>query len=300
MTNLTNLTNQITRTALSSFFIVGSIALIGSALPAFAQDDDAMTAPKAPSQGTPQNAPPKGAPPKGAAGGGGFLSGPTVPPGAAQGDGSFGSGDGKRPGGGGGGDRLMFVMQEIRMFREAMQSVVPDLTPEQSATIEKLGGDFQAEAMAWRTANADAIKALEEKMKAARGSGKGARQGKGAPADAPNRDGAKDGGAKPDQPMPGAGGPGAPARGQPSREVMEEAQKLKSTMPKFEPVREKIMAVLTPEQQATLKESMGKMRKQGEGKRPDGKRPNGKGGDGSPAKAPPAADPAKGDYQFKD
>ena len=287
---MTNWNDCTTRTALTSIFIVGSLALVGTALPAFAQDDDSMTSPKAPSKGSPQDAPPKGA-----GGGGGFLSGPTVPPGAAQGDGSFGSGDGKRPGGGG--DRLMFVMQEIRMFREAMQSVVPDLTPEQSATIEKLGGDFQAEAMAWRTANADAIKALEDKMKAARGSGKGPRPNKGAPADAPNGDGAKGGGAKPDQPMPDAG---APARGQPSREVMEEAQKLKSTMPKFEPVREKIMAVLTPDQQATVKEAVGKMRKQGEGKRPDGKRPTGKGGDGSPAKAPPPADPAKGDYQFKD
>ncbi len=85
--------------------------------------------------------------------------------------------------------------------------------------------------------------------------------------------------------------------------MREEMEKLKSTMPKFEPVREKIMALLTPEQQTEVKETFTKLRgkrgAEGQG-RPgkDGK--NGKGGPGAPGKAPPPADPPKGDYKFND
>jgi hypothetical protein len=68
-------------------------------------------------------------------------------------------------------------------------------------------------------------------------------------------------------------------------------------MPSFEAVREKIMKILSPEQQAEVKQMVGKLRKQGG---PDGKGRAGKGGANAPAKAPPPADPPKGDYKFAD
>ncbi|MSR29657.1 MAG: hypothetical protein EXS03_08820 [Phycisphaerales bacterium] len=273
-----------------AYLLVAAIACAGASAPALCVDDtDPMTTPKSPATGSKQAV--QGAPTT-PAGGGGFLSGPTVPPGAAKGDGSFGAGDGKRAQGG---DRLAFVMQDIRVFRDAMMTVTPTLSEDQRTRIETLGSAFQAEAMAWRTANADKIKAIEEKYHAARSAGKGSRPGEpgaGKP-DGAMPDGAKPDGARPDRSKPDG------ARPDPA--MMQEMQKLKSTMPKFEPVREQIMSILTPDQQAAVKAAVSKMNKgRGDGKGPGGRRPGAKGGDDAPAKAAPPADPPKGDYKFKD
>lgn len=264
----------------SAFLLVAAVIAAGANSTAFAQgDDDAMTSPPAPAKTTP---PGPGAPPSN--GQGGFLSCPAVPAGAAQGDGVFGSGDGKR---GNAGDRFMAGVQEVRIFREAMASVLPSLSQEQRTEIEKLAADFMIEAQRWRTANADKIREFQEKMGGTRPGGKGGQPGKGGDAGSPPP--AKGDPANKDQ-----------ARQRPDKAMMEEMAKLKSTMPKFEPVREKIMAILSPEQQAEVKQAFGKLRdKQG----PDGKGRAGKGGKGgadAPAKAPPPADPPKGDYKFAD
>jgi hypothetical protein len=92
---------------------------------------------------------------------------------------------------------------------------------------------------------------------------------------------------------------------------MEEMQSLRASMPKYDVAREQVMAVLTPQQQETVKQRLEEMREAmremgGEGGpgRP-GKQggPDGRGGAGdrgAPPKAPPPADPPKGDYKFPD
>jgi len=261
----------------SAFLLVAAVIAAGANSIAFAQgDDDAMTSPPAPAKTTP---PDPGAPPSN--GQGGFLSGPAVPAGAAQGNGVFGSGDGKR---GKLGDGVMAFANEMRTFSEAMKSVLPSLPQEQRAEIEKLSADFLSELQAWRTANADKIREFREKMDGMRLGGKGGQAGKGGNAGSP---------------PPANGDPASKdqARQRPDQALMEEFAKLKSTMPSFEAVREKIMKILSPEQQAEVKQMVGKLRKQGG---PDGKGRAGKGGANAPAKAPPPADPPKGDYKFAD
>ena len=265
--------------ATSTFVLVAAVLAAGSPSTAWAIDDDAMKSPPAPAKTAPPTQP----------GQGGFLSGPSVPADAGKGDGSFGAGDGKR---GARGDRFVMVAQEAGVFREAMASVLPSLSEDQRTQIEKLGTDFLAEVQTWRTANADKIKAIQDKMGEMRSGGKQGRPAKGAqPGDAP--------------PKGQSGQPGQPGQSgqRPDPAMREEMEKLKSTMPKFEPVREKIMALLTPEQQTEVKETFTKLRgkrgAEGQG-RPgkDGK--NGKGGPDAPGKAPPPADPPKGDYKFND
>jgi hypothetical protein len=93
--------------------------------------------------------------------------------------------------------------------------------------------------------------------------------------------------------------------------MMEEMQSLRASMPKFDVAREQVMAVLTPQQQETVKQRLEEMREAmremgGEGGpgrqgRPGG--PDGRGGAGdrgAPPKAPPPVDPPKGDYKFPD
>lgn len=94
--------------------------------------------------------------------------------------------------------------------------------------------------------------------------------------------------------------------------MMEEFQSLRASMPKFDVARDQVMAVLTPQQQETVKETMAEMREAmqemgGEGRpgRPGGapRGPEGRGGadgQGGPPKPPPPADPPKGDYKFPD
>lgn len=285
-----------TRFSISSFALAAAISLAGTAGTAWtatADDTDPMTDPPAPAKDSQGGGKKK-------RDDGGFLSGPSVPPGAAQGGGSFGSGDGKRQGGKGGSGGpggFMTAMQDARMFREALGSVMADLTDDQRTQVETLASGFQTEVQEWRTKNADQIKQLEEAFRAMRGGeGKGARpgkdgQGKGGQGKSPNDGGAKPEGAKPE------GGAGGEQR-RPDPKMMEQMQALKATMPKFEPVREKIMAVLSADQQAAVKGALEKMRKKGGERGPgrDGK--DGKGRDGAQGKAPPPADPPKGDYKF--
>ena len=276
------------RFSISSFALAAAIAFAGTAWTAFADDTDPMTDPPAPAKGDQGGGKKKRED-------GGFLSGPAVPPGAAQGGGSFGAPGGKRQGGREGPGGFMAPIQEARHFREALGTVMPDLTEDQRTQVETLSGDFQAEVQEWRTKNADQIKKIEEASRSMRGGkGKGARAGKdgkgskegGAPADG----GAKPDGAKPDGAKPGGDAGANPKR--PDPKMMEQAKALKATMPKFEPVREKIMAVLSADQQTAVKGELEKLRKKG------GERGPGKGRDGAQGKAPPPADPPKGDYKF--
>jgi hypothetical protein len=92
------------------------------------------------------------------------------------------------------------------------------------------------------------------------------------------------------------------------KKMMEEFQSLRASMPKFDVARDQVMAILTPQQQETVKETMEEMREAmremgGEGRpgRPGG--PDNRGGEGrqgGPPKPPPPADPPKGDYKFPD
>lgn len=261
----------------SIFTLVTAVALAGPMPMAFsAVDDDPMTAP----DGT--KAPPNGKrPPRAGAkpGSGDVLSGPEVPPEAGEGNGAFGGADGKKgqrqgPGGG--------AMQEVRLFMGALASIDTQLTEEQRTQIQAIRSDIEGKMKAWKEANGEQLGKLEEKMRASRGKDRPANQGKdGKPEGAPPQ-----GGAKPD------------------KATMEEMRKLRDTMPKMESARDSIMAILTPQQQETLKSNMVGMRKAAEkrGEREGGKGGRGgegrKGGEGAPAKAPPAADPPKGDYKF--
>ncbi len=172
------------------------------------------------------------------------------------------------------------------MFMGALASIDTQLTDEQRTKIAEIRTDIEGKMKAWKDANGAQLQALEEKVRAARG-GKARGGEAGGPPQGPPQGPPPEGGAKPD------------------KATMEEMQKLRESMPKMESARDAIMAVLTPEQQATLKSNMVGMRKamekrgDKEGKRPGG--PGGKGGeggDGAPPKAPPPADPPKGDYKF--
>ncbi len=263
-------------------------------------DDDPMTAP----DGT--KTPPSGKrPPRAGAkqGPGGVLSGPEVPPEAGEGNGAFGGADGKKgrgPAAGGGGP-----MQEVRLFMGALASIDTQLSDEQRTKIQAIRGDVEAKMKEWKETNGEQLRQLEEKMRASRGKDRPAGPGKdrnpagGAPQGPPPQGPPPQG--SPEQGPPPQGG------GAPDKATMEQLQKLRETMPKMESARDEIMAVLTPEQQETLKSNMVGMRKAMEkrGEREGGM--GGKGGkggkggpsgNGAPEKAPPPADPPKGDYKF--
>ncbi len=283
---MTHMTKTQPKLFTSLFALVTAVALAGPTSVAFsAVDDDPMSAP----DGT--TAPPKGKrPPRGGQkpDSGGMLSGPEVPPEAGQGNGAFGAADGKkgqRQGQAGG------PMQEVRLFMGALASIDTQLTDEQRTQIQAIRSDVEGKMKAWKDANGEQLSKLEEKMRGARGNGKGANPG-----------------AEPQGPPPQDGQKGPPGgAGKPDKATMEEMQKLRETMPKMDAARDSIMAILTPAQQETLKSNMVGMRKAMDkreggkgpgGKGPGGKGPGGKGGDGSPEKAPPPADPPKGDYKF--
>jgi len=81
---------------------------------------------------------------------------------------------------------------------------------------------------------------------------------------------------------------------------MQEMQKLRATMPKFDTVRDQIMAVLTGEQQAEVKSNMAAKRKRMEEQRSGMGGKGGKGGPGGKGgekDAPPMV-PPKEDYKF--
>ncbi len=292
------------KTIFSSLFaLVAAVALAGPTPVAFsAIDDEPMTAP----DGTvspppaPPSAPPSGKrPPRSGAkpGSGGVLAGPEVPPEAGEGNGAFGGADGKKgrgPGAGGG------PMMEVRLFMGALASIDTQLTDEQRTKIEAVRSDIEAKMKAWKEANGEALRVLEEKMRGTRGKDRPGGQGKdGNPAGGPPQ------GPPPQGPPPQGGPP--QGGGKPDKATVEQFEKLRETMPKMDAARDEIMAILTPAQQETLKSNMVGMRKamekrgDREGRKggKDGK--DGKGGpngNSAPEKAPPPADPPKGDYKF--
>lgn len=292
----------------SMFALVTAVSLAGFTpgftLPVYGiDDDDPMTAPDGSATAPPTDAPKGKRPPRGD-GNGGVLSGPKVPANAGDGNSSFGAADGKK------GDRQQMQggMMEMRLFSDAIKSIEQMLTEDQHTKIAALRESFQKEVTTWREVNGEKLKAMEGKMRGARGvDGQGA-----PPADGKGGKGGKPAGG----PDGGVGGPpnggvggnpkGGPdgAQGErPDKATMQEMQKLRATMPKFDTVRDQIMAVLTPDQQAEVKSTVAAERKRMEKQRggqggkggPDGKR--GGGGDGGEKAAPPM-DPPKEDYKF--
>jgi len=288
--------NSVRTTALTLAAIAASASFLFIAHSACAwtmDDDDAMQGGTKQRQAPPPPPPGQGAP--AGNGDGGILKGPPVPPDAAQGKGGFGERDGK----GGRGAMGPGPGRELMLFKGAMKRVDGSLSDDQRTKIDSIRATFEKEMQAWREKNGARMQELE---RAARGNRP--QRGEGRPAGPNGKDGTP-GGAPSGTPGGTPGGAAGAAPGGDRQKMMEEFQSLRASMPKFDAVRDQIMAVLTPEQQETVKEAMEEMRETmremgGEGRpgRPEGR--GGPAGQGAPPKAPPPADPPKGDYKFPD
>ncbi len=101
------------------------------------------------------------------------------------------------------------------IWRKAMDQTMPELSPETQEKVKAERAEFETQVKAWRAENGDKMKALEVKIRDARGK---------------------------DQ------------KGAPDPALMQEMQALRASMPKVEELQGKIFALLTPDQQAKFKE----------------------------------------------
>lgn len=177
------------------------------------------------------------------------LGGPSVPPDGTKGNDGFvnGEGRGRRPDGPGGPRGGMMPFAEVRALGAAVKGLT-DLSPETKTAIETELKTFGDAAKKWEEANADKLKALQTKMQEARKA-------------------AQDSGAMPDPAAIDA--------------LRKEREALMETAPKTKPVVDKVMGMLTPDQQKAVREKM----------RPPARGPGGpggaEGGPGSPDAGPP-------------
>lgn len=225
----------------------------------------------------------------------GGVGGPPVNDSAQQGNGEFAKGgEGKGRAGPDAADR-----RQVEVWRRAFMSLESSFTAEQREQIKAIRTDHEAKLKAWRTANGEKERALQEQIRksidAARAKGETA-----PPAD----------GKQPADAMPPAGGkPQGEGRNRPRPDpaLVKQMQELRSTMPKAEDVQAKLWVVLTADQQAAFKKSYdslaqeagrGGPRRRGGGEGDMGGSTNSGAGEGGgrPAKRPPAGKP----FQFED
>lgn len=167
------------------------------------------------------------------------LGGPAVPPDGTKGNGEFvdREGRGRRAAAGRG---ALGPFAEVRALGAAVGTLT-DLAPETKTAIETELKTFGDAAKKWEEANAEKLKALQAKMQEVRKA-------------------AQDGGGMPD-----------PAA---AESLRKDREALFATAPQGKPVVEKVMGMLSPEQQKAVREKM----------RPAGRGPGGRGGaEGSPA-----------------
>jgi hypothetical protein len=176
----------------------------------------------------------------------GVLGGPAVPPDGGKGnDGFVGEGRGRRADGPAGGRAGLMPFAEVRALGAAVKTLT-DLTPETKTAIETELKTFGDAAKKWEEANADKMKAMQAKMQEIRK----ASQESGSPPD--------------------------PAK---FEEIRKEREALMATAPQTKPVVDKVMGMLSPDQQKAVREKM----------RPAGRGPRGGagGGEGSPESGGP-------------
>lgn len=182
------------------------------------------------------------------------LGGPSVPQDGTKGNGGFvdGEGRGRRPGGQGAARNAMMPFAEVRALGAAVKTLT-DLTPETKTAIETELKTFGDAAKKWEEANAEKLKAIQTKTQEARKA-------------------AQESGGSPD-----------PAK---LEEIRKEREALLATAPKTKPVVEKVMGMLSPEQQKAVREKM----------RPAGRGPGGPGGagDGGGPGGPDGPRPGRG------
>lgn len=168
------------------------------------------------------------------------LGGPAVPPDGTKGNDGFvdGEGRGRRPGGP---RAAMMPFAEVRALGGAVKTLT-DLSPETKTTIETELKTFGDAAKKWEEANAEKIKAIQTRMQEARK----AAQDSGSPPDAATME-----------------------------SIRKDREALMATAPQSKPVIDKVMGMLSPDQQKAVRE---KMRA---GRGPGG--PEGQGGAGGPA-----------------
>jgi hypothetical protein len=183
------------------------------------------------------------------------LGGPSVPQDGTKGNGGFVDGEGRarRPGGQGGARNANMPFAEVRALGAAVKTLT-DLTPETKTTIETELKTFGDAAKKWEEANAEKLKAIQAKTQEARKA-------------------AQESGGSPD-----------PAK---MEEIRKEREALLATAPQTKPVVDKVMGMLSPEQQKLVREKM----------RPAGRGPGGPGGPGGPAGAGDGAGPGGPDGQ---
>lgn len=182
------------------------------------------------------------------------LGGPTVPPDGVEGNGGFADeGRGRRPGGAQAARAAVMPFAEVRALGAAVKSL-SDLAPETKTAIETELKTFGDEAKKWEEANSEKLKAIQAKMQEVRKA-------------------AQESGSAPD-----------PAT---MEAIRKDREALLATAPKTKPVMDKVMGMLSPEQQKAVRE---KMRPEARGGRrgpggpeggPGGQRP-GRGGPGGP------------------
>jgi len=187
------------------------------------------------------------------------LGGPSVPPDGAKGNDGFTGEDGRgrRAGGAGARGGMMMPFAEVRMLGAAVKDLA-DLSPETKTAIETELKTFGDAAKKWETDNAEKLKAMQTKMQEVR---KAAQE---------------------------SGSPPDPAA---LESMRKDREALMATAPQTKPVVDKVMGMLTPEQQKVVREKMRPQRRgpggpggpdgAGDGKGgPEGGQGNGPGGPG--------------------
>jgi hypothetical protein len=180
------------------------------------------------------------------------LGGPAVPPEGAEGDDGFlGKGNGRRAGGPAGPRGAMMPFAEVRALGAAVNTLT-DLAPETKTAIETELKTFGDEAKKWEAANADKLKAIQAKMQEVRKTA----QESGSPPDAATLEA-----------------------------IRKDREALMATAPKPKPVVDKVLGMLSADQQKAVREKM----------RPAGRGPRGGGPEGGPgAGGPDGQRPGRG------